>query len=104
MALAAFIISVLLILVASAIVIMQKQGKRIHDKNTYIIYLEETLTDALDGNIEKAWELQREGIETVLQRGRPDLEPRRQATMPPGQPRLINLTNVKEDNVKENEQ
>ena len=95
MALASFIISVLLILVVVAIVLMQKQGKRLHEKTAYIFYLEETLTDALGGNIEKAWELRDDGIKTVLERGRPDLKPTRQPTRPPGT--IINLTNVKED-------
>ncbi len=95
MILASVLISVLLILLAVAIIVMQKQGERLHDKTAYILYLQETLTDALDGNVDKMWELRDEGIETVLQRGRPDLKPTRQPTRPPGE--IINLTNVKED-------
>ncbi len=84
MILASFIISVLLVLLAVAIIVMQKQGERLHKKTAYILYLQETLTDALGGNVDKMWELRDEGIETVLQRGRPDLKPTRQSTRPLG--------------------
>ncbi len=93
------IISALLLLLVVLTAIMNKQAKRIHDKDHYIFFLEETLTDALSGNIEKAWELRDEGIETVLERGRPDLDPPRQPTMPTGH--VFDLTGVEEEGVEE---
>lgn len=96
MILASVTISALLILLMAAGAVMHQQAERLRIKRLYTVFLEESLTDALGGNIEKMWVLRDEGIETVLQRGRPDLDPPRQPTRPPGQ--IINLTNVKEDN------
>ncbi len=81
----ATIIAALLILLAAATAVAYRQADVIRALKAHVVRLEEAVTNAHEGDNKRVWELRPDAVNPMVKRGRPDGQPRRQPTMPPGE-------------------
>jgi hypothetical protein len=81
----AVIIAALLILLAAAVAVAYKQADTIRIGKAHTVRLEEAVTNKHEGDNKRVWELRPDAVNPMVQRGRPDVSPTRQATTPPGE-------------------
>ena len=79
------IIAAILILLAAVVAVAYRQADVIRALKAHVVRLEEAVVNKHEGDDKRVWELRPDAVNPMIQRGRPDGQPRRQPTMPPGE-------------------